>query len=394
MPSWGVRLALCTAALVLLSACGALIGLDELEKTDCVACAGGAGSGSFAGSGGAMSAAGSATLSGGAGSLVVAGAAGAPAAGGATGGDSARAGAPGSAGAAGQAAGAAGQAAGAGGASTGGAGPGACPGGAEPPAEWTEDWLTHSQRLSRAFYDDCIALYFDPDVAAATVDWMAPLLSEAWAYTLGAYGELGSDRLFVVVHRGRHLGGHAATFDVPSHHYRNVVDIGADDWPEGSYAVPLHLMGLLVDAEGAQPKLGAPMAARYGNVGFPLIYRYDLLLALGLTEAANESLTSFLEQSNDEPTRGTFWFRDWFHPLWLEEESAQVFVRYMSLLRLYYPAAADGWMDTMNYGQYVHFMSGAARKSLLPRARQVLGWGPLHDAELAAARFDFPEIEY
>jgi hypothetical protein len=69
-------------------------------------------------------------------------------------------------------------------------------------------------------------------------------------------------------------------------------------------------------------------------------------------------------------------------------------VKYLSLLQKYYPAGADTWMPTMNYGQYFHFMSGAAGVDLEPLAREAFQFRPEFEAELASAKKDFPEIKY
>jgi hypothetical protein len=64
------------------------------------------------------------------------------------------------------------------------------------------------------------------------------------------------------------------------------------------------------------------------------------------------------------------------------------------LAREVLPGGADLWMPDMNYGQYFHFMSGAAGVDLAPLARQAFQWHPDFDDEIAAAKVDFPDIKY
>jgi hypothetical protein len=80
--------------------------------------------------------------------------------------------------------------------------------------------------------------------------------------------------------------------------------------------------------------------------------------------------------------------------VWRDHGNAKVFVNYMTLLQQYYPAGADMWMPTMNYGQYFHFMSGAAGVDLVPLARKAFQWHPDFDDEISAAKADFPDIKY
>jgi hypothetical protein len=269
-----------------------------------------------------------------------------------------------------------------------------CPGGPEPPLSWTEHWYDHNQKLKRVHYDDCIALYFDPDVAPEAQDFLVPFLDDAWTYSLATYGKMGNERIYVVVHQGRHWGGHSSTFIEASHDNHAVIDMGTDVWTDGDFDLPAHLLAFLVDSEGAHSKFGAPMAERYGNEGFPLIYKYDLYLALGLTSTADDARAAFELIYNDDPYPDTYWFSDWFFPVWHDHGHAQVFANYNKLLQKYYPAGADMWMPTMSYGQYFHFMSGAAGVDLAPLARQAFVWHPDFDDEIAAAKVDFPNIKY
>jgi hypothetical protein len=387
---WAPRLtqrALSLAASLSLAACGTLIGLGDLEKADCVGncsaniagtagvSAGGIASGGtfvyVSGSVG-MSEGGKAGASVATGGTMTSGTAGSP-----NGGSAVSLGGTDSGGG-------------------GGEGPslGVCPGGPEPAVNWTEHWFEHTQKLKRAYYDDCIALYFDADVTPTVQAWMVPFLDKAWTYSLSTYGKMGSERIYVVMHQGRYLGGHSATFTEDSHDNHAVIDMGLNTWVDGEWDLPAHLLSFLVDTEGSHTKFGAPKSEHYANQGFPLIYKYDLYLALGLDATAASALSSFSAISNSEPFAKTYWFRDWFYPAWRDHGHAQLFANYQTLLEKYYPVDADNWMPTMNYGQYFHFMSGAAGVDLVPLARTAFQWHPDFDDEIAAAKVDFPDIKY
>jgi hypothetical protein len=373
-----------------LGACGTLLGLSDLEKVDCVANCSGANSGGVTTTGGNASVAGSLPTSGtgssvynpggSTGTLPTGGVSGnvggsLPSAGSAP----IQGGAPDNGGAGGEAPLPTGD---------------VCPGGPEPALTWQEHWFEHVQLLKRVYYDDCIVLYFDDDMSPATKDWMAPFLTKAWAYSLTNYGKIGSERLYAVAHLGKYGGGHSSTYIEASHDNHSVIDMGLDSWVDGDYDMPAHLLSYLVDDEGAYTKIGAPKFEHYGNEGFPLIYKYDLYLGLGLTAAAEQSLSDFDTQFNSRPYANTFWFRDWFYPIWRDHEHAQVFANYMTLLQKYYPVANDGWMPTMNYGQYFHFMSGAAGVDLVPLSKTAFTWYPGLEDEVTAAKQDFPDIKY
>jgi hypothetical protein len=284
-------------------------------------------------------------------------------------------------------------------AGTGGLGGGAanvpvCPGGPEPPLTWQEHWLDHSELLDRVHYDDCIALYFDQEVDPEAKDWLVSFLDRSWSYSLAAYGAMGPERIYVVVHQGSHYGGHTATFIEASHDRHATIDMGAIAWIDGSYELPATLLGSLVDTEGARTKFGAPGRARYGLQGFVSIYKYDLYSGLGLDEAAAVAKLVYDAIASGQPSSDSHWFRDWFYPIWRDHGHAQVFAQYLALLQAYYPAGADMWMPTMTYGEYFHFMSGAAGTDLTPLAKEHFELPPGFEAELARAKQAYPDIKY
>jgi hypothetical protein len=374
--------ALSLAAPLGLLACGSLIGLGELEKVDCaVSCDDTRAGSATGGTGTGPSAAGTSPSAAGASTTAHGGVAGT-----AAGGTAASAGS------------ASGGSDNAGSASGGSAGTGpvvtGCPGGPEPALEWTEHWDEHDQVLTRVHYDDCIAVYFDADTGMAAKDWLVPFLNKAWTYSLATYGQMGSERIYVVVHQGKYYGGHSSTFVEASHDNHAVIDMGLDEWVPGDYDLPAHLLAFLVDTQGAHTKFGAPMGGDYDNAGFPLIYKYDLYLALGLDAVAADAFTDFNAIKNGNPYANTFWFRDWFYPVWRDHGHAKLFANYETLLEKHFPVGADHWMPEMNYGQYFHFMSGAAGVDLVPAARQAFVWHPDFDDEVAAAKVDFPDIKY
>jgi hypothetical protein len=48
----------------------------------------------------------------------------------------------------------------------------------------------------------------------------------------------------------------------------------------------------------------------------------------------------------------------------------------------------------MNLGEYVHFMSGAARGDVKPLGTAAFGWTPDQEIRLKRAKADFPAIVY
>lgn len=264
--------------------------------------------------------------------------------------------------------------------------PSLCAGGEDPPATWQEHWFEHDQNVELVFFDDCVAVYFDAEVNRDEAAWLYPLMSQVWDYSLTTYGDMGPGRLFAVFHQGKYYGGHPSYYFSDSHDSRNVVDQGGGSWAPGNYGVPTHEVAHVVESTALHQ--GSPAFGLWGDSKWAEIYQYDLYLALGMTAEAEQAFTAFTNGSEDFPRAGTYWFRDWFYPLWRDYGHAQVMARFFALV-------GEQWEGGgMNWGEYVHFTSGAAGADVLPLATEAFGWTPEWEAELQAAKLEFPEIQY
>jgi hypothetical protein len=68
--------------------------------------------------------------------------------------------------------------------------------------------------------------------------------------------------------------------------------------------------------------------------------------------------------------------------------------RFFQLLGSDFPSSGGAYSRDMDWGEFVHFMSGAAGVDLLPLATEAFGWSVTWEAELQAARSAFPGITY
>jgi hypothetical protein len=270
-----------------------------------------------------------------------------------------------------------------------------------PPATWQEHWFEHNQVIKRVAYNDTVAVYFDDDVNPAAANWITPYLTKLWQYVLKTYGNsgnlLGSDRLYSIHHEGKYYGGHPATVYDQSHDFRNVSDVGGDNWASPQYEVVTHETGHVVEIIGA---------GHHGSPAFPLwrdskwleLYIYDVYVALGMTAEAQQFYNRMQTNRDDFPRANTYWFRDWFYPLWRDHGGAQVMAKFFQLLGQHFPTRPDGnhrdFTRDMNYGEFVHFMSGAASTNLKPLATKAFGWPASWEQQFKKAQADFPGIKY
>jgi hypothetical protein len=266
-----------------------------------------------------------------------------------------------------------------------------------PPATWQEHWFEHNQLLQLIDYNDDVAVYFDADVDRATTTWILPFLTRVWRYTRTTYGEFKSGatdgRLYGIFHQGRYSGGHPSTYFDSSHDLRNVSDCGPGPWPASGIDLPSHETAHVV--EGANNGVhGSPAFGVWMDSKWSEFYQYDLYVALGMTSDADRVFTRYTNTTDTYPQAGTHWFRDWFYPLWRDHGHAQVMVRFFQLLSQHFPKNGNDYSRNLNWGEFVHFMSGAAQTNLKAQANMAFGPNSPTDAEFNAARSAFPQITY
>lgn len=268
-----------------------------------------------------------------------------------------------------------------------------------PPATWQEHWFDHTQLLTRKFYDNDIAVYYDADVPN-TVTWPFQYMGDVWRYTKSVYGDFGgpNKRLFINLHQGRYSGGHPATIFDAHHDYRNTIDCGPGSWTSADYAnsaLLTHEVGHIVEL-GSKGKKGSPAFGLWGDSKWMEIYQYDVYKGLGQTAFATQWYNEKLNTVDSFPRANTRWFRDWFYPIYNQYGEAQVLNNYFTLLSQNFPKSSNGvdYARGLNWGEFVHFWSGAAGVNLKPLATNAFGWPAEWETQFNQAKIDFPNVTY
>ncbi|MFR9727949.1 hypothetical protein ACL03H_01890 [Saccharopolyspora sp. MS10] len=276
----------------------------------------------------------------------------------------------------------------------------AAPRAAEPPPEtWKEHWFEHSEELRLVDHNDAVALYFDSDVDPAAAEWLLPYLTSMWQYAQRTYGndgnKMNADRLYSIHHEGKHSGGHPSTVYDESHDFRNVSDVGGNDWTTPQYEIVTHETGHIVESI-ATGKHGSPAFGLWGDSKWMEFYIHDVYIGLGMDAEAQEFHDRMMAEDHvdDFPRAGTHWYRDWFHPLWRDHGGAEVMVRYFGLLGEHFPTSGDDFARDLNWGEFVHFTSGAAGEDLKELATAAFGWPDDWQRQFTAARAEFPDVRY
>lgn len=280
---------------------------------------------------------------------------------------------------------------------------------ADPPATWQEHWFEHVQLLSRVYYDSTLVVYFDSQVDP-TIVWPNTYLGQVWNYTKNTYGSFGSDpRLYAIFHTAKYGGGHPSTYMDASHDYRNTIDCGSNGtvaWTAGTgndLDLTTHEVGHIV--EGASKGVhNSPAFGIWHDSKWMEIFIYDVYIGLGRTADAQRWYNLVDPGTESYPRASTRWFRNWFYPIYNQYGGKVVLNNYFTLLGQYFPkrSVVNGTLTiteytrAMNFGEFVHFWSGAAGVDLKPLALTAFGTldeqGNDWTLQLDQAKIDFPAI--
>ena len=280
-----------------------------------------------------------------------------------------------------------------------------------PPKTWKEHWFDHVQVVNRVYYDSNVAVYYDGDVKG-TITWPFQYMAEAWDYTKKTYGNFGDDgRLFVIYHAGKYGGGHPSTYMDASHDYRNVTDCGSGDFnawmsgKENDIDISTHEIGHIVEGAVKGVK-GSPAWDIWHDSKWMEIYQYDVYLGLNRPDDAKRWYNLMINTTDTYPRAGTKWFKDWFFPIYDQFGKTRVLNAFFTKLAEHFPKhqiVVNGkqYMEydrRMNFGEFVHFWSGAAGANLENQAMIAFGdkdeKGNDWKAQLVKAKIDFPGITY
>jgi hypothetical protein len=268
-----------------------------------------------------------------------------------------------------------------------------------PPNHWVEHWFEHNQNLTRVFADSDVAIYFDKDVIK-TITWPNQFLGDVWRYTKRVYGDFGPENnLYAIFHSGKYSGGHPATYFDAHHDNRNVIDCGSnslDAWTSGQgndLDLPTHEVAHVVEGAAKGVK-NSPQFGIWGDSKWAEIFNYDVYLGLGRTADATRWYNMMINGRDNFPRANTAWFKDWFYPIYTQYGRSAVLNNYFTLLAQHFPKNGNQYSRNMNWGEFIHFWSGAAKTNLKDLATNAFGWTNEWNTLFNQARVDFPNIIY
>jgi hypothetical protein len=270
-----------------------------------------------------------------------------------------------------------------------------------PSSTWQEHWFDHNQLVSRVYYDTSLVVYFDNDVSK-TITWPNTFLKEVWQYSRRTYGyEFGTEkRLYAVFHAGKYGGGHPGYYYSNRHENHNVIDCGSPNgnaWTAGTgndLDLTTHEVGHIVESAANGTK-GSPAFAIWKDSKWMEIYIYDVYKGLGKTADADRWFALMAGTTDNFPRANTQWFKNWFYPIYNQYGGSVVLNKFFKLLAAHFPKDANKqYTRDLNWGEFIHFWSGAAGVNLKPLATNAFGWPAEWEVLFNQAKIDFPGVVY
>jgi hypothetical protein len=265
----------------------------------------------------------------------------------------------------------------------------------DPPGAPPRTWKPDDRELTRVFYDDDVAIYYD-DLIDPSVAWTHKFVGDTWRYIKDYYQCTPDLRLYAVFY-GDGGGGTVGYYYSDSFDYNNTIITYSDNMAgEGDLIkdVILHEMFHVVEtiafgADSNSAGYGDYPNGIWGDSQFAPIFQYDIYRQFGMTRSANQWKNDMAGFNWDKPIPNTYWSRDWFLPIYEQYGEGAVLREFFKLVAEHFPDDRK-----LNFGEFIHFFSGAAGANLKELGQNAFGWNETFENEWNAAREEFPMLTY
>lgn len=265
----------------------------------------------------------------------------------------------------------------------------------DPPGAPPKKWTPQDTELTRAFYDDDVAIYYDVLVDPSAT-WPFQFIGDVWRYVKEFYQVTPELRLYVIIH-GSGGGGTVSYHYDAGYDYHNTLICWSDNLEEEGDLIKdviVHEMfhqveTLAFGADSNSAGYGDYPNGIWGDSAFAPIFHYGTYSALGMTRLASQWKIEMETIKWDMPTTDTYWSRDWFLPIYENYGEQEVIREFFKLIGEQFPDDRK-----LNFGEFIHFFSGAAGADLKELAQSAFGWNETWEAELSRAREEFSTITY
>tara|TARA_R110002050_G_scaffold286121_2_gene436334 strand:+ start:104308 stop:106122 length:1815 start_codon:yes stop_codon:yes gene_type:complete len=264
-----------------------------------------------------------------------------------------------------------------------------------PPRGLKEDWIGHSDVLNRKYFDAYIAVYYGDEVNRE-IEWPYAFISDTWSFVINNYGNFGDEgsRLYSVIHEDLESDSYISTYFDEVSNFQSLIDIsleGAEIDTNNKDKIVFLIEDLVENSlKGVKGAIGKEL----WKDQFAKIFVYDMYKSMGLDDDAQRIYDAAIAEEVAYPSASTFWFKDWFLPLYENYNGSVIFSNFFNLLSEKYPLEGNSYARDLNLGEMIHFFSGATGEDLQPLAELAFGWNDEYEELLFQAKAKFPDLDY
>lgn len=256
-------------------------------------------------------------------------------------------------------------------------------------------WKPGEKELTRVFYDDDIVIYYD-DLIDPSVTWTFDFVGDVWRYVKEYYQCTPDLRLYAIF-SGESGASTAWYYYSDAFDFNNtIVVLSGDLAGEGDIIkdVILHEMFHVVEtvafgAHSGSAGYGVYPDGIWGDSHFAPIFLYDIYRVFGMTRFAERWKNEMAGIKWNKPIPDTYWSRDWFLPIYEQYGEGAVLREFFKLVAEHFPHGRK-----LNFGEFIHFFSGAAGANLKELGQNAFGWNDTFESEWNAAHEEFPMLTY
>jgi hypothetical protein len=261
-----------------------------------------------------------------------------------------------------------------------------------------------NELMTKVSQDSKIIAYRDSGVTAGSVNTWTTYANQVWTYAQ-KYNKLSGQPLYTLYHDNGGGGTADVYFYNQGDGYHQFIDMQEPHaWtvqdPEYRDLVAHEVSHIIENS--AYGVYGTPSAAIWQDSKFAGIFTYAVYDDQGLTTDRDRFKTALLSPNKNDnyPIQGNNWFRDWWLPIYDGDVSGSTYEgtvaldRYFKLLSENFHVYNGQYARSVNWGEFVHFWSGAAGVNLQPLAAVAFGWSAEWTAQLAQAKIDYPGVSY
>lgn len=254
-----------------------------------------------------------------------------------------------------------------------------------------ETWNGHNETLYRYFLDENVAVYY-PETVTEDIMWPYLFASNVWAEVVSSYDGFEDDILHVVLHTDElePFAINKYNSDPEAH----IIDLSILSEEDNSNERDAIIRKVSKIVETAAFGIDGSPASEVWKQQWMEIFLYSTYLNLGMEEDAQRIMDANLGVASNFPVENTFWFKDWFFPLYENYGEGVVLNNFFRSLSQHFPVIEGAYERDLTLGEFVHFWSGAAGEDVQPIAEEAFGWNDEYQEQLIQARTDFPNVNY